>query len=433
LPALIARRRRPGRAARKLTWLALAALIVFPALRLTAPAAARPGDWPQLALAPFAGGLSLPDYLTSGDASGRLFVLEQAGRVRIIEHGALLPTPFLDVSARVLCCGERGLLGIAFPPGDATARRFYLDYNNLAGDTVIARYAVTADPDLADPDSEQVVLRIAQPYPNHKGGQLAFGPDGFLYVGMGDGGLAFDPGNRSQNPAELLGKILRIDVETGAPATYTVPPSNPFVGRAGSRPEVWALGLRNPWRFSFDRQTNDLYIADVGQNEREEIDFQPAASSGGENYGWRIFEGTLCTGLDPCNTAGLTFPVVEYDHSREDCAVIGGYVYRGAAYPALGGVYLYGDFCTGRIWGLRRQDGSWATQELLTTGFSLSSFGEDRAGELYALRWQGAGAGAVYRLIVPGACPSAGTPQPTGTPLAARLFLPLLAGGTCAS
>ena len=222
-------------------------------------------------------------------------MVEQGGRIRIIRNGVLEATPFLDITGRVSCCSERGLLSVAFPPGYAAKGHFYVNYTNKAGNTVVARYRLTTNPDVADPGSEQVVLTVPQPYANHNGGQLAFGPnDGYLYIGMGDGGSGGDPENRAQNPAELLGKLLRINVETGNPNTYTIPASNPFTQTAGYRPEIWALGLRNPWRFAFDRLTHDLYIADVGQDAYEEVDFQPAASTGGENYGWRIMEGLHC-------------------------------------------------------------------------------------------------------------------------------------------
>jgi glucose/arabinose dehydrogenase len=350
---------------------------------------------PSLALALQASGLVQPLHIThAGDGSGRLFVVEQAGRIRILEGRALLPAPFLDISDRVSCCGERGLLSVAFPPDYASKGHFYVDYTDLAGDTVVARYRVGANPDLADPASEQVVLKVPQPFPNHNGGQLAFGPDGFLYIGLGDGGSGGDPQNNAQNPGTLLGKILRIDVESGA-NPYAVPPNNPLVGVAGAHPEIWALGLRNPWRFSFDRQTGDLYIGDVGQNAFEEIDFQPAASPGGENYGWRIMEGLHCFNPKPCSQAGLTLPVAEYDHTQ-GCSVTGGAVYRGTTFPRLQGTYVYGDFCSGRLWGLRFDGTSWHSAVLLETGRQIASFGEDQVGGLYLADY---GSGQILKLV----------------------------------
>jgi len=302
------------------------------------------------------------------------------------------------------------LLSVAFPPAYGSRGYFYVDYTNLAGDTVIARYKVSPDPNLADPSSEEILLTISQPYANHNGGQLAFGPDGYLYIGMGDGGSGGDPGNRAQNPGELLGKILRIDVEqastpippaggiqvffpvifrVGVDPPYRIPPNNPFIKTPGYRPEIWALGLRNPWRFSFDRTTGDLFIADVGQDAWEEVDFQPAGSSGGQNYGWRILEGAHCynpsSGCVP--PPGYVAPAFEYSHGTGDsngCSVTGGFVYRGNTYPSMQGIYFYGDYCRGKIWGAVNT-GSWQTSLLTTAPFSISSFGEDENAELYAV------------------------------------------------
>ena len=352
--------------------------------------------WPQVALVKKLSGFSKPVHVTNaGDGSGRLFVVEQQGRIRIVKNGALLSEPFLDISDRVSCCGERGVLSVAFPPG-FPGPGLYVDYTDLNGDTVISRFFVSqTNPDVADARGEEVILHIAQPFANHNGGQLAFGPDGYLYIGMGDGGSEGDPLNNAQNPASLLGKILRIGPPSGSPI-YFVPPSNPFVGQPGWRPEIWALGLRNPWRFSFDRKTGDLYIADVGQDTREEVDFQAASSAGGENYGWRIMEGTACYNPPNCNPAGLVFPVTDYTHSGGDCAVTGGFVYRGLSYAGLEGIYLYGDYCTGRIRGLRRRATGWETHEFLTAGFSLSTFGEDERGEVYLVDY---GGGLLYQLV----------------------------------
>ncbi len=346
-------------------------------------------------------GLDRPVHIAhAGDGSGRIFVVEQTGRVRIIRNGVLKQIPFLDIAGRVSCCGERGLLSIAFPPDYATKGRFYVNYTDKAGNTVVARFRVTADPDMADSNSEQVVLTVGQPYNNHNGGQLAFGPnDGFLYIGMGDGGAGGDPQNRAQNPTTLLGKLLRIDVESGSPVTYTVPETNPFRGIAGYRAEIWALGLRNPWRFSFDTETADLFIGDAGQDRIEEINFQPASSIGGENYGWRIMEGSECFEVANCDRTGLTLPVAEYKHPSGDCAsVTGGLVYRGPRYAGLTGTYVYGDFCSGRIWGLKMTVSGWQNLPLYDAPFQISSFGLDESGGLWVAKYQERPQGAIYQI-----------------------------------
>lgn len=354
---------------------------------------------PQISLQFEAGGLIQPLHIAhAGDGSGRLFVVEQGGRIRIIRNKVLLSTPFLNISDRVSCCGERGLLSVAFPPRYAGKGYFYVNYTDLSGNTVVARYRVSADPDIADPASEEVILTVAQPFANHNGGLVAFGPDGFLYIGMGDGGSGGDPNNFAQNLDDLpgnqrlLGKMLRIDVESGV-RPYAIPLSNPLLN--GRRSEVWALGLRNPWRFSFDRLTGDLFIGDVGQNRFEEIDFQPASSGGGENYGWRIMEGAHCFNPDPCNQVGLVLPVTEYDHSG-GCSVTGGHVYRGKNFPRMEGIYFYSDFCSGTILGLRRSGPAWENLSLLSSGLSVTTFGEDESGNLYLSDYQG---GNILRVI----------------------------------
>lgn len=356
--------------------------------------------FPAIALTTVAGGLSSPVALADpGDGSGRLFVVEQTGRVRIVQSGQVAATPFLDITDRVRCCGERGLLGIALPPGYQQKGYFYLNYTTEALgrlQTRISRFFLIPDSTVADPASEQIVLVYDQPYGNHNGGDITFGPDGFLYIGSGDGGSGGDPENRAQNLGDLLGKMLRIDVETGNPLTYTVPASNPFVGQTDVLPEIWAYGLRNPWRYSFDVQTGDLWIADVGQNAWEEVNFQPAASVGGENYGWRITEGTHCYNPNPCDTAGQTLPIWEYDRSSGR-SISGGFVYRGAAYPALQGIYLYADYVTGRIWGLRFDGMRWENRLLLESGHNISSFGQDAAGEVYVIDH----AGEILRVVAP--------------------------------
>src|SRR5512140_1840167 len=349
--------------------------------------------WPRIAFTPVAGGFSNPTQVTSArDGSGRLFVVEQRGRVRIVNAGVVQPAPFLDISGRVSCCGERGLLSIAFPPGPGPKNQFWADYTDVNGDTTISRFSFSGDS--ASASSETVILKIPQPFANHNGGQLAFGPDGFLYIGMGDGGSAGDPNNNAQSLPSLLGKILRIDVV--GQSTYAIPASNPFYGLSSARNEIWAYGLRNPWRFSFDRKTGDLYIADVGQDAWEEVDFQPAGSAGGTNYGWRLTEGNHC--FNPatgCSLAGITPPVAEYSHAS-GCSITGGFVYRGRDFARLNGIYFYSDYCSGRVWGLRNGASGWETQELLVPGFGFTSFGEDDAGELYAVDGN---SGTLYRLV----------------------------------
>ncbi|HZI66746.1 MAG TPA: PQQ-dependent sugar dehydrogenase [Thermoanaerobaculia bacterium] len=354
---------------------------------------ARAQGGPEIALEPLATGLAQPTAIAhAGDA--RLFLTLQRGRIVVFENGAVRPTAFLDVTPLVSCCGERGLLGLAFHPRYAENGLFFVNYTNTGGNTVVARYRVSAaDRNVADPSSAATLLTIAQPFANHNGGHLAFGPDGYLYVGMGDGGSGNDPMCAGQRDDTLLGKMLRIDVDAnaGAPPFYGIPPDNPFAAPGGARDEIWAKGLRNPWRFSFDRATGDLYIGDVGQGSREEIDFQPAGSAGGENYGWKMMEGTLCTGgtsgcpsgVAACNAPSLTLPILEYSHSSGDCSVTGGYVYRGRLYPRLTGTYFYGDYCTGKVWGAVRDGGSWTTRLYAQRASNLTTFGEDSAGELY--------------------------------------------------
>jgi glucose/arabinose dehydrogenase len=347
--------------------------------------------------------------------------VEQRGRIRIIENGLVNPVPFLDIQERVNCCREEGLIGLAFPPEYGEKGYFYVYYTRLDGNNQVSRFHIGADKNIADPGSEEEILFLHHPtYSNHNGGQLAFGPDGYLYIGTGDGGGSGDPDDNAQNLESLLGKILRIDVEsTGSTPVngdfsyyfpllivgndlpgraYTIPPDNPFLNDARAQPEIWALGLRNPWRFSFDSLTGDLYIADVGQNSREEVNFQPASSTGGENYGWDILEGTLCfspsTGCVP--PPNYSAPVAEYGHNL-GCSVTGGGVYRGNEYPTLQGLYLYGDFCSGRIWGLVNEGSGWQSQELLDSTLQISTFGSDEDGNLYVADLN---AGQIYRIVV---------------------------------
>ena len=370
----------------------LATLLVLAGLGAASHARAQAP--PEVALQTLATGLAQPTAIAnSGDA--RLFLTLQHGEIVVFENGRVLPTPFLDIRSLVSCCGERGLLGLAFHPRYSENGFFFVDYTNVSGDTVIARYRLGAgDPNVADPGSGVTLLTIPQPFANHNGGQLAFGPDGYLYVGMGDGGSANDPFCNGQRDETLLGKILRLDVDANAtsPPFYGIPPDNPFASSAGARPEIWAKGLRNPWRFSFDRSTGDLFIGDVGQDSREEIDFQPAGSPGGRNYGWKVMEGTACgaggnsgcpSGAPACNAAELTLPILEYTHSGGDCSVTGGFMYRGTNNPRLAGTYFYGDYCSGRLRGATRSSGTWTSRVFSARAAGLTTFGEDAAGELY--------------------------------------------------
>lgn len=343
-------------------------------------------------------GLVSPTFIThAGDGSGRLFLLEQGGRVRISSGGVLLPAPFLDITDRVVSGGEQGLLGLAFPPGSGPREHFYVYYTRSGdGAGVLSRFAVSADPDLADAASEELLLMVTQPFANHNGGQLAFSPvDGYLYLGLGDGGGSGDPNGNGQNPTTLLGSLLRLEVENGS-VGYAIPVDNPFVGNPGGADEVWAYGLRNPWRFSFDRQNGDLYLADVGQAAWEEINLRPADAIGVANFGWNTFEADACfnppVGCLP--PADYLPPVDSYDHSF-GTSVTGGYVYRGPGNPLMQGTYFYGDFGSGRIWTLRLSGGVVQSQLLMDTSFNISSFGEDEAGRLYLADYS---TGSVYRI-----------------------------------
>jgi glucose/arabinose dehydrogenase len=333
-------------------------------------------------------GLEAPVYMTvPDDGSGRFFFVEQAGRIRIYQNGQLNEQPFLDIRQEVSLASERGLLGLAFHPNYTQNGYFYVNYTDRNGNTVIARFQVSAqDPDRADPQSEMHLLEVNQPYANHNGGMVAFGPDGYLYLGLGDGGSAGDPHNNAQSLDTLLGKILRIDVDSSEP--YAIPPDNPFLEGQG-RPEIWAYGLRNPWRFSFDTATSDLYIGDVGQNEWEEIDYLPAGSSGGTNFGWNYMEGNHIYRDNQPQNLDLTPPVAEYNHSQ-GCSVTGGYVYRGTNLPDWDGIYLFGDYCSGIVWGLfQLSPGAWEQQKLFETGARISSFAQDLQGEVYLINLNG--------------------------------------------
>jgi len=379
------------------------------------PVFAQPeATWPNVALDLIVDGLSKPIFIThAGDESDRLFIIEQDGRIQFF-NGEIL-TEFLDIRGRVRSPAdnnggnEEGLLSMAFPPDFGTDKNyFYVYYTNLTGNNQVSRFHLGASPDTADPSSEELILLLEHPtWDNHNGGQLAFGIDGYLYIGTGDGGYANDPEDNAQDPESLLGKLLRIDTEMINPETgstpsldshqlylpiqfnnvnfthfhYRIPPDNPFVNTSGYRSEIWALGLRNPWRFSFDRSTNDLYIGDVGQSNIEEIDFQPASSPGGENYGWDIYEASDCTSVS-CDPTGMTMPIHEYTHS-DGCSITGGYVYRGTAQTSMQGIYFFGDYCSGKIWGLQQELGSWTHGDIITTAFGLASFGENEAGDLF--------------------------------------------------
>ncbi|HML95170.1 MAG TPA: PQQ-dependent sugar dehydrogenase [Thermodesulfobacteriota bacterium] len=378
----------------------------------------------ELTTVKVAGGFVDPLYLASpvGDTT-RLFVVEQnTGRIRIIKNGAVLPAPFLDIGAKASSGGERGLLGLAFHPNYSSNGYFYVNYTDNDGNSVIARYRVSGNPDVADAASETVLMNVTQPFSNHNGGMMAFSPnDDYLYIGVGDGGSGNDPGNRAQDGNEVFGKILRMDVGNGT--LFRDAPENPFSNNPSFLGSIWALGFRNPWRFSFDRLNGDLYIADVGESAREEVSWQPGDSQGGENYGWRCMEGKACTGLSgcTCNSPGLTIPLHDYAHSGGNCSITGGYVYRGADIPELDGTYFYADYCTGRIWSFKRSGGGAAqlterTAELRPqTGETINnvtSFGEDDRGEIYIVDKDG----EIFKIVArtgPGPTP---TPVPTAPP-----------------
>lgn len=330
--------------------------------------------------------LAAVDIAHAGDGSGRLFLVQQNGAIRIWTGSELLTTPFLDIGDALTSprAGEQGLLGLAFAPDYASSGRFYLNYTAADGSTRISRFRVSqGDPDLADRASEEVVLSYAQPFINHNGGQLAFGPDGMLYIASGDGGSGGDPLNNAQNPDTLLGKLLRIDV-SGA-SGYQIPPDNPFVGQAGIHPGIWALGLRNPWRFAFDPANGDLFIGDVGQDQWEEVNFIPGGN-GGLNFGWRITEGTDCFAGASCNTSGLTPPIFQYGQDGPQ-AIIGGHVYRGSSYPRMRGRYFFADYVSGSLWSLRQGEPVEIVQHVAAGSSSparfVRTFGTDEAGNLY--------------------------------------------------
>lgn len=372
----------------------MTARTLLPLLLLAACSGSEPGDpgatpgQPALRLVEVASGLQSPVHLTAPASDPRLFIVEQPGRIRIVENGQLLPTPFLDIAAKVYSGGERGLLSVAFHPQHAQNGQFYVNYTDKAGDTRIERYRVSANRNLADPASASLVLHVRQPYSNHNGGLVAFGPDGMLYVGMGDGGGGGDPEEAGQDPLQLLGKLLRIDVDAAQP--YGMPAGNPYGGGPGGRGEIWALGMRNPWRFSFDHTAKLLYVADVGQNRLEEVNVVPAGQAG-VNYGWDVMEASDC--FEPgsgCPRTGLTLPVLEYTHD-DGCSITGGFVYRGQAIPGLQGHYLYADYCEGWVRSFRYTDGQAADKRSypLPDVGNISSFGEDSQRELYLVSHRG--------------------------------------------
>ena len=340
--------------------------------------------------------------VSANDGSGHVFAWEQSGKIWSIKDGEVGLDPFLDIGTllppSILQGGytEQGLLGLAFDPQYKDNGVFFIHYSDVRGNTTIARYKVSSDPEKADPASARIILSVNQPFPDHNGGQIAFGPDGYLYIGLGDGGNPDDPLRNGQNMDTLLGKILRIDIN-GTP--YKVPEDNPFVNQSGAKPEIWATGLRNPWRFSFDKQTGDLYIGDVGQWAYEEVDFQPAGQ-GGQNYGWSAWQGMHphIKQTIPVDESTLTLPILEYPHT-EGCSVTGGYVYRGTALPAMNGIYLYGDYCNGRVWAAAHNaDGTWQSYLWMQTPHVITSFGQDDSGELYLIDYKG----GIYKLTAAG-------------------------------
>lgn len=338
----------------------------------------------KIQLALLANGLPNPTNIVSTNQTGdrRLFVTDEAGVIRIVNpDSSVAGTPFLDISGQVLFSGEMGLLGLAFSPHYDKDHYFFINYIDKGQNTIIARYRVSADINKADPASGQILLTLKQPYMNHNGGDLVFGADGYLYATLGDGGSAGDPQNRAQNLSSLFGKILRLDVSQ---VPYKIPVNNPFANQSGKAGEIWDYGLRNPWKISFDRKTNDLYIADVGQGKAEEVDFEAAGGKGGNNYGWRCFEGSLDYNLDGCGPREqYLFPVLTYDHSENRCSITGGLVYRGQRYPALRGKYFYGDYCGGQLYWAEKAGNQWKSELATATTYQITAMGEDSQGEIY--------------------------------------------------
>ncbi len=358
----------------------------------------RPTEIPAsfaLAVQRIATGLSIPVYLTSPPGDARLFVVELGGKIKIVENGALLATPFLDISARISTGGERGLLSVAFHPSYKTNGFFFVYFTATNGDIRIERYSVSANPDVANAGSSKLIITAPHSSAsNHNGGLAMFGPDGKLYLGLGDGGGGGDPFGNSQNKATPLASILRIDVDNGDP--YSIPAGNPYIGVSGAKQEIWAIGLRNPWRYAFDRTTGLLYIADVGQDKFEEVDVVPATQAG-VNYGWNVMEGLSCYNATTCNQTGFQPPVFDYSHSDGSCSITGGLVYRGSALPQIAGHYFYSDYCLGFLKSFRYANGAVADARTWSVGSlgNVTSFGEDAAGELYVTSSNG----SVYKLV----------------------------------
>lgn len=375
-----------------------AAALLLAACQGDAPAGPDPGE-AQVGLEEVASGLSFPLLVTAPlTDQDRLFIVEKRGVIRLLKNGLLLPAPFLDISARVSTGSEQGLLGLAFHPDYATNRIFVINYTDTNGDTRVSLFRTSANPDLADPATEDVFLFVEQPFSNHNGGHVTFGPFGYLFIGLGDGGSGGDPGNRAQNLATPLGKLLRYQVEDNG--QVSIPAGNPLVGNPGVLWGIWSWGLRNPWRFSFDRLTGDLYVADVGQSDVEEVNVVRAGAGFGRavNFGWKVMEGSRCfSPSSGCDTRGLELPMIEYSHA-EGCSVTGGHVYRGQAIPDLEGHYFYGDFCSGFVRSFRFANGvagdprDWPD---LAPGGSITSFGEDALGELYIV----VSSGRVYKIV----------------------------------
>ncbi len=416
----------------------LTAFVFFAAFALAMTGAGPQAARAQTAQAQLvASGLTQPLFVATPAGDTRLFAVERAGRIRIVKNGVTQATPFLDIQTRVSTAGEGGLLGLAFPADYASSGLFSVYYTDSNSDSVLARFSVTANPDVADPNSEQELLFIEQPdgsgFLNHKGGTLHYGPDGFLWFASGDGGGGNDPFENAQNFQSLLGKLLRLDVGPVFAAgsipvsgeVYRIPADNPFVASA-PRDEIWALGFRNPYRWSFDRATGDLWIGDVGQGAIEEVDFEAASDPGGRNYGWDVMEGGNCNGNDPapappCNDPSLTLPVHQYGHGSGECSIIGGYVYRGDT-SALSGLYFFGDFCTGRVWSfapstLAVVDRTAQLGAAAGVGFTLVGFGEDGFGRLLLVQRN---AGTIYRIV---AAPGTSTGCGIGPELAGLLAL----------
>jgi glucose/arabinose dehydrogenase len=351
-----------------------------------------PADF-TLAVTEVATGLDNPVYVTAPSGNARLFIVEQPGRIRIVENGQLVATPFLDITSRVVSGGERGLLSVAFHPQYRTNGFFYVYFTGASGELRIERFTVSSNPNQANPTSAKVILTVPHPRSNHNGGLAMFGPDGMLYLGLGDGGGGGDPDLNGQNVSSLLGKLLRIDVNSGDP--YSIPAGNPFAGRADAKKEIWAFGLRNPWRYAFDRTAGNLYIADVGQDVTEEVNVV-ASTRPGVNYGWNITEGSNCYNASSCSKQGIDLPVVEYGHTDGQCSITGGFVYRGSAMPEIAGTYFYSDYCAGWLKSFR-YDGTATEKRTWSIGSVglVTSFGEDASGELYLTSSNG----KVYRLV----------------------------------